>query len=306
VIVESPINWKDPSSWPWFIYAWAAFALAGTVKPIWGWFQRERAVSWPATDGRIDSTSFSIPSFSLFGKRVHYIAELSYSYSVGGNLHSGRYSREIPTEVEAEEFIRDLQHKPLIVHYDPRKASRSIVLEPDIEGLIQQRAPAQSKLLSQSVDNLPLWATPFLPVLLTLSGVGLILSLWIHLGAVRGQRLAPEFFFWGLHLGIFLVWFPAILIAQKLIGNINRRDLWKVLLKDCPSWLRYMVYGFMGYAVVNFLLFVGAEKTVGAGSNPPANVWRGFSGHWMAFYSAAAAIFYSAIHSSAFRRGTTS
>ena len=31
-----------------------------------------------------------------------------------------------------------------------------------------------------------------------------------------------------------------------------------------------------------------------SGANPPAIVWRGFSGHWMAFYSAALAILYSA------------
>jgi hypothetical protein len=30
--------------------------------------------------------------------------------------------------------------------------------------------------------------------------------------------------------------------------------------------------------------------------NPPASVWRGFSGHWMAFYSAALAVLCSAAH----------
>jgi len=33
----------------------------------------------------------------------------------------------------------------------------------------------------------------------------------------------------------------------------------------------------------------------GGGANTPPEVFRGFSGHWMAFYSAAAAILYSAI-----------
>jgi hypothetical protein len=298
VIVESSISWKDPSTWPWFLYAWAAFFLAGATKPIWRWFQQARVTSWPVVDGRIDSTNITSPSFSVFGKQGHYLTELLYSYSAEGSFYSGRYSREIPTEVEAAEFIRDLQDKSLIIHYDPGKPSRSIVLEPDIESLIQRRAPAQLELPSQSVDNLPLWVTPLLPVLLTLSGIGLILSLGIHLDALRGRRLAPESFFWGLHLGIFLVWFPAILIAQKLVGYTRGRDFWKVLLKDCPSWLRYVIYGFMGYAVVNFLLCFGTEKAVGTGSNPSANVWRGFSGHWMAFYVVAAAVFYSAISAS--------
>jgi hypothetical protein len=58
--------------------------------------------------------------------------------------------------------------------------------------------------------------------------------------------------------------------------------------------MRYMVYGFFGYAVVNFLFFMTKAPSGGSGANPPAVVWRGFSGHRMAFYSAALAILYSA------------
>ena len=51
-----------------------------------------------------------------------------------------------------------------------------------------------------------------------------------------------------------------------------------------------MVYGFFAYAAVNFLLFITKAPKGGGGANPPAVVWRGFSGHWMAFYSAALGI----------------
>jgi hypothetical protein len=93
-----------------------------------------------------------------------------------------------------------------------------------------------------------------------------------------------------------VVWLPAILVAQRLVGNVNRKDLWKVVLKGSPDWMRYMVYGFGGYAIVNFLLFMTKAPNGGSG-NPPAVVWRGFSGHWMAFYSAAFAMLYSAARS---------
>src|SRR5262249_54507659 len=100
---------------------------------------------------------------------------------------------------------------------------------------------------------------------------------------------------WILHMGIFLVWFPAVFVAKERVGNINRNDFWKVILKDSPDWMRYMVYGFLGYAMVNFTLFFFQVPTgKGEGANPPAIVWRGFSGHWMAFFSAALAILYSA------------
>ena len=96
-----------------------------------------------------------------------------------------------------------------------------------------------------------------------------------------------------LHVGIFVVWFPAVLVAQRLVGNLNRRDLWKVVLKGSPDWMRYMVYAFFVYAFVNFLFFMGKTASGSSGTNPPASVWRGFSGHWMAFYSAALAILYT-------------
>ena len=108
-----------------------------------------------------------------------------------------------------------------------------------------------------------------------------------------GRRVAPEAFFFILHVGIFVVWIPAVLVAQRLVGNLNRKDFWKVILKGAPDWMRFMVYGFLGYTLVNFLLFMTTAPSGGSG-NPPAVVWRGFSGHWMAFYSAALAILYSA------------
>lgn len=109
-----------------------------------------------------------------------------------------------------------------------------------------------------------------------------------------GRRVAPGAFFVMLHVGIFAVWIPAVLVAQRLVGSTNRKDFWKVVLKGSPDWMRYMVYAFFVYAFVNFLFFMGKAPSGGSGLNPPASVWRGFSGHWMVFYSAALAILYSA------------
>lgn len=83
-------------------------------------------------------------------------------------------------------------------------------------------------------------------------------------------------------------------VAVKRVGNTSRKDFWKVVLRGSPEWMRYMVYGFLGYALVNFLIFMPQAPKGGTGGETPAVVWRGFSGHWMAFYSAALAILYSA------------
>jgi hypothetical protein len=77
---------------------------------------------------------------------------------------------------------------------------------------------------------------------------------------------------------------------------VNRKDYWKLALRGAPEWVRYMVYGFLAYAIVNFLVFfMPYAPAGGSGRETPAIVWRGFSGHWMAFYSAAFAILHSAL-----------
>jgi hypothetical protein len=234
------------------------------------------------------------PGFSFTTKRGYHSAQLGYSYSVAGSIHSGTYKRDSPSGPEAEEFVRDLKGKSLPAHYNPSNPSRSLLLEPDIENLLQARAPIEGREMATAGPSVPSWTRPFLWLFIGIATAGLILSLWVHIGAVMGRRVAPESWFWMLHIGIFVVWFPAVFVAQRLVGNMNRRDFWKAVLKGSPDWMRYMVYGFLGYAMVNFLLFMTKASDGGSGANPPATVWRGFSGHWMAFYSAALAILYSA------------
>lgn len=296
-MIGNPIRWNDPTSWPWVFYVWIAFALAGLAKPAWNWFRRTRAASWPVADGRIESVEISKPGFSFTAKRGHYLTTLSYSFYVAGTLHSGCYRRDFPTEDEAEEFARDLQNKTITVHCNATNPARSALLEPDIDTLLQNRSPAPPLMPFQSVKPVPDWLKPFLWVFVSLSCIGLVVSLWVHLGALIGRRVAPEAFFWILHVGIFVVWFPAVFVAQRLVGNLNRRDFWKNILKNSPDWMRYMVYFFFGYAMVNFLFFLSKAPSGDVGGNPSAIMWRGFSGHWMAFYSAALAILYSAARS---------
>jgi hypothetical protein len=129
-------------------------------------------------------------------------------------------------------------------------------------------------------------------VLVWIAAVGLALSLLVHIGAVMGFNVAPFPLFVILHLGIFVVWVPAVLIA-KTVRPAHQTDFWKVALKGVPAWARYVMYGFFGYAFVNFFLFIAHPGERGQGMSPPAVTWRGFSGHWMAFYSAALLILYA-------------
>lgn len=293
---DNQIQWMHPSSWPWFFYIWLVFAFAGFVSPTWNWIQRRRSASWPTADGRIESVQISKPGFSFRTKRGYYVADVRYSYFADGGSHIGRYRREFPDEYEVQEFARELEGNAVAVHRNPSKPSRSALLAEDIDVVSQAKSPAGK--IQRPIKSIPAWLRPFLWLLVVFSGLGLVLSLWVHIGALEGRQVAPDYFFWLLHICIFVVWLPAVFAAQVRVGSLQRRDFWKVILADSPGWMRYMVYGFTAYAMINFALFIAKAQTEKGFERPSPVVWRGFSGHWMAFYSAAFAILYTAASSS--------
>jgi hypothetical protein len=143
---------------------------------------------------------------------------------------------------------------------------------------------------------IPAWLRPLLSFFAVLAWIGLTLSVLSHVAALLGTEGPLGDYSWFLHIGIFVVWLPTVLVAARMSADFKRKDMWKATLRGCPPWMKYMMYGFFGYAFVNFAIFMLiAPKQGSAGPMPPAVV-RGFSGHWMAFYSAAAAVLYSATH----------
>jgi hypothetical protein len=128
-----------------------------------------------------------------------------------------------------------------------------------------------------------------------LAACGLGLSVAANVMALTGMTIPLGKYVWGLHIGIFIVWLPTVLVAQRITRNSNRKDFWKIALSGCPVWMRRALYVLMGYAILNFVLFMitsaGQPKPTG---EAPASVIRGFSGHWMIFYGVAFAVLYSA------------
>jgi len=234
-----------------------------------------------------------------------FVAELKYSYSVSGQNYVGSFEQKFATEQEARECIHDLAGKLAFVRYDPGRPDRSMLLPQSLEAVLSSLSLATDvNGTALPRRNLPQWSLPFLQFFLALAGVGFVVSLWVHIGAVFGVKVAPDYFFFLLHVGIFVVFFPAVLISQRLVGNTRRRDFWKVALRDVPPWLRYGVYVCFGYAIVNFLFFMTNTPAGGRSPAPPTQVWRGFSGHWMLFYGISFALLYAGTVASRNQRPT--
>jgi len=143
---------------------------------------------------------------------------------------------------------------------------------------------------------IPSWLKPLLSLFAGLAWIGLALCVLSHLSALSGNLGPFAALTHFIVVGLFIVWFPTVLVAARMGAEFKQKDLWKAVLRGCPPWMKYMVWGFFGYAFVNFATFIIAAPTKSSpGPMTPSDL-RAISGHLMAFYSVAAAILYSATH----------
>jgi hypothetical protein len=163
-------------------------------------------------------------------------------------------------------------------------------------------------------------------ILFGLAVTGWSLGLIVHLLSLADFDVTSKVsFVWLLHLGIFVVWLPAVIDLKKneelkefqrsgLLNRMNLVAFYKIIFKQTPPWLTVIaIVGFF-YALINFALFMSAQTgvpnfkdgqyilqnhgklikilTVQEYHHYKANEVRGFSGHWVAFYGIAAAILF--------------
>lgn len=141
-----------------------------------------------------------------------------------------------------------------------------------------------------------------------LAAVGLAASVVVHFSTFAGVDpldLWPAA--WLLHVGIFVVFIPAF--GWKKEEGTPHRGSFAQLYPGAPRWMGALTTAFFVYALVNFGLFViqvsegqprqqedgtyvlgrgGAVVrpiTKGEFHYYQGRVARGFSGHWMLFYS---------------------
>ncbi len=123
-------------------------------------------------------------------------------------------------------------------------------------------------------------------IFMILAGVGFLVSLAAHVASIFRLSLFPTEP-WFLHIGIFVVWLPAVLYSQSLAKEFPQKQMWRAVLRGCPKPMQYILYGLFAYAFLNFFVF--AVNTPGEPVSSSTTI-RGFSGHWLIFYYAAFAI----------------
>src|ERR1700759_5718644 len=85
---------------------------------------------------------------------------------------------------------------------------------------------------------------------------GFCASLLVHVLALAGLPSPFGPATWRLHIGVFVVWLPAVWVFQRMTRNVRQADLWKAVLRGCPPWVTTGMYIVFGYAILNFVLFL--------------------------------------------------
>jgi len=133
-----------------------------------------------------------------------------------------------------------------------------------------------------------------LPPFLSLAALGFLASLATHLLALAGSLPPGGMSVFGLHVGIFVLWIPVVLLVLRIHWGQRSLRAWGNVLSGCPTWMRYVTVALFPYAIVNFFVaFTGVDAQRSGDDALSPMVLRGFSGHWMLFYGAAFAVLYS-------------
>lgn len=123
--------------------------------------------------------------------------------------------------------------------------------------------------------------------LVVLAAAGFFASLYCHLLSWLDPNPPLGRTVFLLHAGIFAVWIPLVISANRTRPNPARGNLGH-LFAVLPAWARVAVYGLFGYALLNFAYFLYSTRGYPKGQVPFRLELRGFSGHWMLFYGVAA------------------
>lgn len=142
--------------------------------------------------------------------------------------------------------------------------------------------------------------------LLALAATGFLFSALVHIVALTGVVPLGGNAVVALHVGVFAIWFPVVVLAIRISQGQRGFMSWGVLLSGCPVWFRGFLLVLFAYAFLNFFLAFNGEaghKQQGDALAPAT--LRGSSGHWMLFYAAGFGVLLTAYRLPWMLRGAT-
>jgi hypothetical protein len=96
---------------------------------------------------------------------------------------------------------------------------------------------------------------------MVLSGVGVLLCLSFYILGLTGTSPLPAGDMQVLFVGVFVVWFPTVILTDRLTKDFKQKDLWKAALRGCPAWMRTALWVVIGFVFAVFFLSVLSKKS---------------------------------------------
>jgi Zn-dependent oligopeptidase len=107
----------------------------------WHWLRRRAARQWPVAEGLVVSAEWRQPNT---GTNRYFVANLAYSYVVGGQYYAGYYRRSFSDATAAAAFVDSLKDRPVQVRYKVRESGVSLLLEENIAEAVDAAAVVAS------------------------------------------------------------------------------------------------------------------------------------------------------------------
>ena len=132
---------------------------------------------------------------------------------------------------------------------------------------------------------------------MVLAAIGVLACFCLHIASFQSgpeleKRAIPVLF-----PGLFVVWFPTVILMNRMTRDVKQRDLWKAALRGCPPRMKIALWIVIGYAAFATFLLPFLR-----GSNPGASP-SGFLIFPAVFYSVSFCVMYSVLHVQRFHEG---
>jgi hypothetical protein len=106
-----------------------AIFFAVMAERGWQWLRRRAARQWPLAEARVERAQWRQPNT---GTNRYFVADLAYSYIVGGQYYAGYYRRSFSDAESAAAFVRSVKDCRVQVRYKCGERGTSLLLEENL------------------------------------------------------------------------------------------------------------------------------------------------------------------------------